>query len=426
MTKTTQDTEGKGARRNFRVLLGEGISGGAANELTSIQLVLPFLYTTVGAPLFFAGLLVPISTAAKRAAQLLAAPIVSAARSNKRLMALTTLAVAAAIGLISLTFNAAGIYWLVPIFLFVAAVIGAANGLGSIAFQDLIGRVLSDDRRRRLLFTQSSIAGLFVVVVAFGAQLAFKPGTSLAAHQELIWLGIGLFLLSALLTMLIREPPKSAPRDAPQDRETRAAQIAKLRDNFRNAFALPWFGRFLIARTLYLSIELAIPFFSIHAATFHGNSISGLNAFVIAANIGLIAGGFFWPRIGKRSVSRIMVLAAGLTCLGGLMAIAIEFKLISQSILCYAVVFALVSLGAQGVKNGRTLYLLDMATDEERPYCIAVANVTIGIVAIGFGALLGALAGFKGVGWPIFALVVLNVLAALYTLKLRGNPARTA
>jgi len=42
-------------------------------------------------------------------------------------------------------------------------------------------------------------------------------------------------------------------------------------------------------------------------------------------------------------------------------------------------VFALVRLGAQGVKNGRTL--------------------------------------------PIFALVVLNVLAALYTLKMRGSPA---
>jgi hypothetical protein len=37
------------------------------------------------------------------------------------------------------------------------------------------------------------------------------------------------------------------------------------------------------------------------------------------------------------------------------------------------------------VKNGRTLYLLGMTTDEERPFCIAVANVTIGMVAITFG-----------------------------------------
>jgi hypothetical protein len=100
---------------------------------------------------------------------------------------------------------------------------------------------------------------------------------------------------------------------------------------------------------------------------------------------------------------------------------AIEVKLVSQGIVLYAIVFVLVSLGAQGIRNGRTLYLIGVTSDAERPFCIAVANVTIGIVAIFFGAILGALASFQGVAWPIFALVVLNVLAALYTLRLRGT-----
>ncbi len=109
-----------------------------------------------------------------------------------------------------------------------------------------------------------------------------------------------------------------------------------------------------------------------------------------------------------------------------MLAIAIELKLMSQSILCYAIVFVLVSLGAQGVKNGRTLYLLETASDKERPFCIAVANLMIGMVSMVFGALLGVLASLKGVGWPIFALTVLNVLAAIYTLRLRQAPARPA
>jgi len=106
--------ENLGARRNFAVLLGQGVSGAAANELTSVQLVLPFLYTTAGAPIFFASLLVPVSTVAKRIAQVLAAPLVSAARSNKRLILLAALAVALAIILISATFNVVGTYWPVP------------------------------------------------------------------------------------------------------------------------------------------------------------------------------------------------------------------------------------------------------------------------------------------------------------------------
>jgi len=102
----------------------------------------------------------------------------------------------------------------VPIFLFVALTVGAANGLGALGFQDLIGRILSRERRHKLLFTQSSLAGVIVVIVAFGSQVILKPGTSLAAHQELIWLGISFFLLSALIIMAIQEPTKPSPGDS--------------------------------------------------------------------------------------------------------------------------------------------------------------------------------------------------------------------
>jgi MFS family permease len=417
-------TEDRDARRNYAVLLGQGVSASAATELTSLRLVLPFLYATAGAPVLFAGMLVPVSTLAKRLVQVLVAPMIKALRPHKRPMALASILLAAAVALISLTFNAVDAYWLVPIFLFAALTIGAATGLGSIAFQVLIGGILSRERRQKLLFTQSSLAGLIVVIVAVGSLVVLKPGTSLAAHQELIWLGIGLFLLSALLALAIREPTDRTPDG--RDAGSWHGEIAALRQNFRIAFALPWFNQFLIVRTLYLSIELAIPFFSIHAASFHGNSISGLNAFVIAANIGLIAGGFLWVKIGQRSLHLIMILAASLTCLGGLLAMAIELRFASQSILWYAIVFVLVSLGTQGVKNGRTLYLLESASDDERPFCIAVSNLIIGIVAIAFGGLLGALASFKGVAWPILALIVLNVLAAVYTLKLHPASGKSA
>lgn len=412
-------TEGQGARRNYGALLGQGVSNSAANELTSVKLVLPFLYASVGAPVFFAGLLVPLYTVSKIAVQMIVAPIVGAARSNKKFMVLAGLATASALVLISLTVDVLRAAWLVPIFLFAALAIGAANGLGSMAFQNLIGRVLPSERRSRLLFTQSSLAGIFAVIVTLGSEFILQPWTSTAAHQELIWLGISLFVLSALVIMAVREPAISQPGNNRGARESGRRHFAELADSFRIALALPWFHRFLIARTLFLSIELAMPFYSIHAATFHGNSVTGLNAFVIASSIGLVVGGLLWPRIGKSSVYTILILAAGMACLGGLLAIAIELRLVSQGIYLYAVVFVLVSLGTLGIKNGRTLYLIGVTTDQERPYCIAVANVAISVVAIAFGAALGGLASYRGVAWPIFVLIALNVLAALYTLKLR-------
>lgn len=402
------------ARRNNAVLLAQGVGNNAAIELTSVKLVLPFLYTTVGAPVFFAGLLVPLETVAKRLAQVVAAPRIGAMRATKPAIALAALVMAAAIVLISLTYNAAGPAAVVPIFLGVAAAMGAAAGLGGLAFQDLIGRVLSPARRHRLLFVQSALAGLFVVIVAYGSQYLFRPGTSLAAHQELIWLGIFLFVLAAVLTMFVREPPKHASESLrPGDEH---GSLASLQKSFGIAFALPWFKRFLMARGLYLSIELAIPFFSIHAATYHGDSISGLNAFVVASSLGVMAGGFLWSRIG--SVALIMVLASGLAALAGIVALGIELGLMPPTIFCYTLVFASIALAAQGVKNGRTLYLIGKTTEDERPFCIAVANVTTGAVAIVVGAGLGALAGLQGVAWPIAVLIVLNLAAAAYTFRL--------
>jgi len=418
-------SEDQDVHRNYAVLLGQGVANSAADELTSVKLVLPFLYTSVGGPIIFAGMLVPVATMAKRAVQVLVAPRVTAASSRKRLMVLAAIAIALAVALISLTFNVVAVFWLVPLFLVAALIIGAGNGLSSLAFQDLIGRILSRERRSRLLFTQSSLAGLIVVIVAVGAQLLLQPGTSLAAHQELIWLGIGLFVLSALLIMAIREPAAPQPRADSREAGDRSEESGAVKHSFRTVLALPWFGKFLIARTLYLSIELAIPFFSIHAAMFHGNSISGLNAFVIAANVGLMAGGFLWAKISKGSVEHVLILAAGITGIGGLLAMAIEIGFASQGIFLYAMVFVLVSIGAQGIKSGRTLYLIGNTTDDERPFCIAVANGVIGVIGIVFGALLGALASFKGVAWPISTLVVLNFLAAVYTFKLRDHPVKT-
>ncbi len=138
-------TEDRDARRNYAVLLGQGVSASAATELTSLRLVLPFLYATAGAPVLFAGMLVPVSTLAKRLVQVLVAPMIKALRPHKRPMALASILLAAAVALISLTFNAVDAYWLVPIFLFAALTIGAATGLGSIAFQVLIGGILSRD-----------------------------------------------------------------------------------------------------------------------------------------------------------------------------------------------------------------------------------------------------------------------------------------
>jgi hypothetical protein len=63
-----------------------------------------------------------------------------------------------------------------------------------------------------LLFIQASIAGIIAIVVTLASLAILAPGTSAIAHQELIWLGIGLMTLSAIAMLAVREPAKTQAR----------------------------------------------------------------------------------------------------------------------------------------------------------------------------------------------------------------------
>jgi hypothetical protein len=405
-------------RWNYRVLLGQGIASNVGYELTSDRLVLPFLYAAAGAPVFFAGLLVPMVTVARLVAQIIIAPIIHAARSNKWFMAVATITTALALILVSATVNSGSPGLVVVVFLFVAAVLGASAGVASLAFRDMLGRVLPMRQRTRLLFAQSGLAGIVTVAVAFGAQKIEPRATSLAAHQELIWLGIAVTVIAAIVTCVVREPAKVRAMNDEHALRIHKGHIENLRASFRIAFRLSWFPRFLVARALFLSIELAMPFYSVHAAQFHGNNSSGLSTFIIASSVGLLLGGFIWPRVGKDSIRLVLAAAAGATCIGGVLALAIENQPILQTPLIYAVVFTLVAFGAQGIVNGRTVYLIGRTSDDERPFCLAVANLVISFAAIGLGVIAGTLAQLDGIVFPLFVIIGLNIVAVLYTLTM--------
>jgi MFS family permease len=323
--------------------------------------------------------------------------------------------------LISATVNTIPVNGLVAVFLSVAFVMGAASGVRSLAFKDMLGRILPIGRSSRMLFVQSSIAGIVGVAVAVASLVILAPGTSAVAHQELIWLGIALLVLSAVAILAVREPAKTKAAESEDVRRARSGHIGELRSSFRIAFALSWFRRFLLARTLFLSIELAMPFYSIHAATYHGDNSGGLYTFVIASSLGLVLGGLLWPRFGQRSIRLVLAVAAIVTFAGGALALTIELKPDLQSPFIYSPVFVLVAIGTQGIGNGRTLYLSEVAGDHERPFCIAVSSALIGAIAVGMGAILGILANLQGVAWPILTMIGLNFGAALFAMTL-GSP----
>lgn len=411
-------------KRTFRILLAQGIFAGCGFSLNSVRLVLPYFYTALGAPLIFAGLIVPVFQAAKLFAQLFVAPAVHASRHNKGFVAVSLAGSALSLSVICLLVGVEPSTFMTLVFLAMVAVLSIATGISSLAFQDMIGHVLAENGRRRLLFAQSGLIGVATAAIALATQQLLPAATSRQAHTELMWAGIALLVVAAGLILLVQEPakvPDAGRHDNAPAKRGIGRVVTDLKASFSRTTSQSWFRRFLLARALLLSVELAMPFYAIHAATLHRSATTGLSTFLIAASLGLAAGGILWPRIGAGSIKTVLTAATAVAALSGGFALAIDMRLLPTTVLLHAVIFALISFSAQGVQNGRKVYVLGLAPKEIRPHCIAVGNFITGIVAVGLAAGLGALAQIKGAVWPIYVVIALNLLGLLVLARLPGR-----
>jgi MFS family permease len=439
-------------RWNYRVLLSQGILLDLSQTLSSPRLVLPFLYLALGAPAFFAGMLIPIVQIARMIGQVVSAPFVSTARYSKWYMALGILTTTASLALIGLTGGSTPDDIKIIIFLTVATIVGLGQGLSRLAFQNMLGYIVQKPARRTLLFAQTGLSGLLAIGVAWSIQTAYSDkvtphvqdataadtvattdtaakaaghATSLDGHLILLWIGIGVGLLSGLISMMIRESPSVARQKELPDKETSNKLFSELFKGISAVRQVAWFRRFVIARILFLSVELAIPFYVIYFAEQHKDTSNALSIFVIATSLGLAVGGLVWSRYSRWPLSNVMSFAAGIASVAAMFAIGIEYWGHTRYIQLCAVVFFFVSIADQGISSARKIYIANVAAADERAYYIAISDTLVGAIAILIAFLLGILAQFHDEAWPIIVLGSLNVITAFFALRLRNMTSQT-
>ncbi|MEP2744227.1 hypothetical protein, partial [Bauldia litoralis] len=305
---------------NFAALLVQGVARRVANELTSEKLVLPFLYTALGGSIIFAGLFAPVVIVARLVSQLLGARLVEVSSRGNILIG-----VAVALTAVVFIFLASGtggvpLALLPVVFIVASALLGLSNGFSALAFQDLIGRVLGDRSRITLLFAIGAASGALVIVTTLISQVmvGFEADDQPARdHVHLVWAGVAMMLLSAGAAFMVREAPRASVAN-----DSGEGYLASALRNARLVMRVPWFRRFVRMRVLLLSVEMVLPFFAVHAATYHAATAPSLSFFVISFSLGMIAGGLIWPRIGKRSIQMVLSLSAALAGVAALLALA--------------------------------------------------------------------------------------------------------
>jgi sugar phosphate permease len=379
--------------------------------LADPKLVLAWLLSSLGAPGYLVGLLVPVRESLSLLPQLLVAAKIRAfairkwfwvAGSAVEGLALVCMALSALL----LDGEAAG--WAIILCL---AVFSLGRGVASIAQKDVLGKTIAKTRRG----TVSGYAGTIASVGtgAFGLYLVAFSQTDSPGFFALLLAAAGvLFVAAALIFSRLDEQP-GATEGGGNAIDFVKSELTRLQDD-------PAFARFVAARALFVAAALMPPYLVMLLQRSEGSGLLDLGQLVLASGIAGGLSSFVWGRLADKSSRRVMMATgglAGLTALAtGLLALSAPASL-GLPLLIPAAVF-LVALAHAGMRIGRKTYLVDLAGADQRAGYVALSNTLIGVVLL-LSGLVGVFAEWAGVG---LTLLFLATCAGLGVWLAHGLP----
>jgi predicted MFS family arabinose efflux permease len=287
-----------------------------------------------------------------------------------------------------------------------------ARGLCSVSAKDVLGKTVSKARQGNLMGLSAALAGAVTLALGLYLQLLGEETEGAFLIALLLAAGAAIFALSALVFQQVREQPGAT--------EGGGNALAVALHSLGLVRTDPLFRRFVLARVYLLSVALAPPFYVLLAQERTGGDLGGLGLMVIASGLAGTLSAPLWGRLSDRSSRLVMVLSAGAAGLLGVAtwALARSGAGFMDDGLTYALLFLLLGMAHSGVRLGRKVYLVDMATAENRATLVAVSNTIIGGAML-LGGLIGVVGDLLGTDALILVLGLLSLGAALFARGLR-------
>ena len=397
--------------RNFFAYLIANLLGKVADEIASAKLIIPWLFGSLGVPATFTGFLVPIREAGVLLPQLAVAAAVRHLAIRKGvwllgagLTALSLFGMAAAAW--SLEGSAAG-----GAIVLMLVVFSLARGLCSVSAKDVLGKTVSKSRRGALMGWSASLSGVAVLGIGIWMGVIDLQDAGVRVFSGLLIGGGLLWILAAFAFATIREQPGATEGGG----NALAVALTQLQLLVHDA---P-FRRFVFARSLLLAVALAPPFYVLIAQQQTEAGLLGLGALIVANGLATSLSAPFWGYLGDKSSRRVMANAAGGAGLLGIFtfaAVTFDWHWATGEI-GLAVIFMLLNVMHGGVRLGRKVYLVDMASGENRAAYVAVSNTVIGVLMLG-GGVIGLIGDLLGAAATVLLLGILSLVAAYYTHRL--------
>ncbi|MDZ7787176.1 MAG: MFS transporter [Halofilum sp. (in: g-proteobacteria)] len=396
---------------NYLRNLANGTATRLAEQLAGPNLVLPWLLAGVGTPAAIIGFLAPVRQAGALLPQLAFSAAIR--RLPQRKWAWSGAAAVQAVCLLAMIPAALG---LSPTagglaVLALLAVFAIASGLGSVAFQDVMGKTIPRGQRGRLLGQRALFGGGLTVIAGALLYGSMGDAQATAMYAALVGAAALLWIMGAMLFAQIEEEPGAT--------EGGRNALGEARRGLAFWHSEPGYRRYLIARGLLVTVEIAAPFYALYARELFGGALSALGVYILAVGLGNVLASPIQGRFADHSARRAMIVAG--LCAAGLAFAALllgEPNAGVHSPWVFALVFVGLGIAESGARIGRKTWLVDAVDAAERPVYVAFANTAMGIVTLAWGAL-GVVAQFAGIP---FLLALLGVFALAGAIAAAAMP----
>ena len=378
-----------------------------ADGLIDPKLVLSWLMTSVGAPGFLIGLLVPVREAGALMPQMFTAGAIRRMPLRKYAWAGGALVQGlGALGIFAsaLMLDGAQAGWAILASLTVLAL---ARSVCSVSYKDVLGKTVSKSRRGTATGTAGSIAAGLVIV------FALLLVTQVIERRTLVLGGLvvagACWIAGGLLFATLQEH-----EGATEGGETAfkvAIQNLSLLSEDRQL------RLFIIARGCLTATALAPPFMIAAASSDAQSAFEGLGFLVLASSGAALVSSAVWGRLADRS-SRKVLLVSALAGAAALAATAVASVLgWLEAIWVLPALLLGLMIAYQGVRLGRSTHLVDMATEDTRAAYTALSNTIIGVVLLG-GSVFGVIAQFFGNAVVLGSMAALCLAGAWFSARL--------
>lgn len=397
--------------KNFTLNVLNGTSTKLAEQIISPGLTLPWILSSLGAPAFFSGLLVPVKNAGSLFPQLLISAKIRAYEIRKYFWAGAAMVQAICMLLMGITMYVDDGITAGWIIVFLLLIFSIASGVASVAFKDVVAKTIPRGTRGQMLATRASLGGVFSLIAGLVLYFFVGENADTLVYFVLFAIAAALWAIASVLFFSIREEPGYTDGGrSPINEITQGGRLLREDANLR---------KFVITRALLMAIPLATPFYVLIGREEVSDTLAAFGLLIITNGLANIVSSPFWGRFSDRSSRKMMILTAVLGVITAGYALSVFYWPEDwRNMYMFLPVFFLNGMAHAGARLSRKTYLIDYAPEEERPLYVSLSNTLIGLFTL-VAAGLGFVADLVSLQAQILLFMGMMIASAILGLRLK-------